>query len=144
MKLYLLPALFITSTAFSNDFSEYESNMKNIDLLKNQVNRLELKKKIVDLEVEIYKKRESIAQKKPALDTSIIKEKIDIQPVVNDFDPRDIKLIYVLGSGRTLQAQVKYNDESFNVKNNSVIKGWRVKIDNSSVTLNRNKRVVTL
>ncbi|WP_160295671.1 hypothetical protein [Photobacterium kishitanii] len=99
---------------------------------------------MVDLEVEIYKKRESIAQKKPALDTSIIKEKIDIQPVVNDFDPRDIKLIYVLGSGRTLQAQVKYNDESFNVKNNSVIKGWRVKIDNSSVTLNRNKRVVTL
>lgn len=134
--------LFFTSFyCFSNELTDYEHHYQNINKLKSELEVLELKKKIQQVEVEIYESKQSLNLiTNPAKIAS--KEENAMQ--LNKFNPNMASLLYIVGTGIKTYAVISFNQKMISLKNGTIYQGWKIKIANKNVTLTKGLDVVKL
>lgn len=141
--MIVLLILFVPlSYSFASELSEYENHYKQMNRLKGELETLELKKKIQKIEVEIYNSKQSLNVTKQ--ETAIIKKNMELKKINSGFDPNDVKLLYIIGSGETKKAVFLFGDIRKVLRNGSIYKGWRINIGQKEVTITKGSDVVKL
>ncbi len=129
---------------------ENEEIFRAISMLEEQLKKLELEQKIQRIELEIKEDTMALNAKKapPPVPPAV---QVNVQPVkkaparsISVFEPKDVELLYLVGSGLNRSAVVSYKSSNNTLKNNSLFHGWRVSILDNDVALIRGDRRVTL
>ncbi len=140
--LYVIVIVISLPVSFSSELSEYENHYKNMNRLKGELEQLELKKKIQEVENKIYEDKLFLKETKTTKESQerIIK-KIDRN---NGFDPKKIKLLYIIGIGNKIQAVLSYSGKSETLNNGDRYHGWKVKVLQKEVALMKGSEVIKL
>ena len=142
---YILSAIIIfisLPVSFASELSEYENHYKNMNRLKGKLEKLELKKKIQEVENKIYEEKILLKETKTKKETQerIIK-KIDRN---DGFDPKNVRLLYIIGAGSKIQAVLSYNGKTKTLNNGNRYHGWKIKISRKDVVLMKGSEVIKL
>lgn len=142
--IYILLFLFIPfRVSIASELAEYENHYKNMNRLQGELETLELRKKIQKIEVEIYESKQSLIETKQ--DNALISANVILNNEVKDgFNPREAKLLYIIGVGKNKKAVISFENQTRILKNGSTFQGWRVKIAEKEVTIIKGSEVVTL
>lgn len=141
--MIVLLILFVPlSYSFASELSEYENHYKQMNRLKGELETLELKKKIQKIEVEIYNSKQSLNVTKQ--ETAIIKKNMEFKKINSGFDPNNVKLQYIIGSGESKKAVFLFDNVRKVLRNGSIYKGWRINIGQKEVTITKGSDVVKL
>lgn len=142
--IYILLFLFIPfRVLIASELAEYENHYKNMNRLQGELETLELRKKIQKIEVEIYESKQSLIETKQ--DNALISANVILNNEVKDgFNPREAKLLYIIGVGKNKKAVISFENQTRILKNGSTFQGWRVKIAEKEVTIIKGSEVVTL
>lgn len=127
--------------------AENERIFRAISTLEEQLKELELKQKIQKIENEIIEETIALnAKKAPPPPVIVSTPPVEKPPTrsVNVFEPSDVKLLYLVGTGSNRSAVVSYKSSNSTLKDNTTFYGWRVSIHDNDVALIRGDRRVTL
>ncbi len=147
--IYFSFALLQPVIVHADYIEENERIFKAISSLEDQLKELELKQKIQKIELEIKENELLLSNKmsKPVTQQIAAKPSPIKRPVTrprNIFEPNDVKLLYLVGSGLNRNAVVNYKSSNNTLKNNSLFNGWRVSIVENEVALVRGDKRVAL
>lgn len=143
-------ALLLPTVVNADYIAENEKIFRAISMLEEQLKELELKQKIQKIELEIKEDAMALnAKNVPKPVAPVVK--VNTQPIkkppvrsANVFEPNDVELLYLVGSGLNRSAIVSYKSSNNTLRNNSVFHGWRVSILNNDVALIRGDKRVAL
>ncbi|MGL5334822.1 MAG: hypothetical protein ACRC9R_01535 [Enterovibrio sp.] len=132
----ILALLFFPITMLSaSDLVEYERHYEDLNRLKHTLEKLELQKKINEVQTQIDK--DTFANlPQPTLPEGDFGNEI--------FSPKDLTLLYLIGSGKSTKAFAQHKDKVISFANGQSYQGWLVKIDGKSVTFSKGGSSVSL
>lgn len=136
--LFFLPFCF----SMASELVEYENHYNNMNRLKGELETLELKKKIQQIEVDIYKSKQLLKETK--IDDQIIKANISSARMKKTFNPSNATLLYIIGFGSNRKAVINYDNVMETVKNGSIFHGWKVKVGEKEVSISKGSEVIKL
>ncbi|MGL4827654.1 MAG: hypothetical protein ACRC24_09350 [Vibrionaceae bacterium] len=134
-KIFAALLFFPITILSASDLVEYERHYEDLNRLKNTLEKLELQKKINEVQMQIDK--DAFANSpQPILPEGEFGNEV--------FSPKDLTLLYLIGSGKSTKAFVQHKDKTLSFANGQSYQGWLVKIDGKSVTFSKGGSSVTL
>lgn len=134
-KIFAALLFFPITILSASDLVEYERHYEDLNRLKNTLEKLELQKKINDVQMQIDK--DAFANSpQPILPEGEFVNEI--------FSPKELTLLYLIGSGKSTKAFVQHKDKTLSFDNGQNYQGWLVKIDGKSVIFSKGGSSVTL
>ncbi|WP_086026438.1 hypothetical protein [Vibrio sp. N418] len=139
--------LAFSTVSLAQDVKFYENNISSIESLKMKLEQLELKKKILDVEIEIKEGSDKLQPTvSKAISTSSESKAVVRLELLKEesFDPKLVRLMYLVGSGDHVAAILAYKDKTENVMNGRSYKGWRLNIKDRKASLVKGPEVIEL